>query len=675
MRNFKKIFLLIFVILSVEYVNAQQLAFPSAKGGGAYSTGGRGGQVLHVTNLAFPLVFDVNLERFVGDTNSPDWDGSFAKALLTTGPRTVVFDVSGVIDATILNVYDSLLSGSDYDNITIAGQTAPAGGITILTDEFIFFDVSNITIRYIRFRNEASSIHDSLWFRGGNNIILDHCTFSHGGDESGSFAANYGRSHDPVVIMGNITIQNCFFQDSKTGSILGTGSQIGDFTIVNNVFSNISHRFPNPKGNGQYDIINNIVYNWKSRLVRITGEGTYNVINNYYKTSANGLRLPGWFGNSNITSNFLQRLQTQSNFNPLIYTAGSIVTGQRETPLLDDRDMWSVFAGSHLTENTQVPDQYFASTAFPLVGQNYLIKTAQSAYIDVLNDVGANKTLNANGTIYPFLDDKDASDILMIQNDSYNGSFFDNKNIIPYPIVPQNIRPIDTYDTNPHIPEEYLISKGVSGTSTIHNELAPSGYTWIEEYHNEIDSTNDEQCLTDITLVDEILSSTNMIEEVSNTINSSAKLNSNTNITYSAGQRILLTYNSNTGVTGGFHAKAGSSFLAKIEGCTPENSSKESSNTDKTNPSNFDKQDSLLNNDDDLKIYPNPAKDKITIIIKNKKIESYVLYDINGRIIKANANLKSQNHTISVNDFQKGIYIIRISLEDGSIVNRNIILQ
>ena len=89
--------------------------------------------------------------------------------------------------------------------------------------------------------------------------------------------------------MQDITVQNCFFQDSKTGIILGMdtgGNQnplpdLGNFTFVNNAFSNISHRFPNPQGNGQYDIINNVVYNFKNRLIRITNGGTYNIINNY----------------------------------------------------------------------------------------------------------------------------------------------------------------------------------------------------------------------------------------------------------------------------------------------------------------------------------------------------------------------------------------------------------
>ncbi|WP_299100127.1 Ig-like domain-containing protein [uncultured Winogradskyella sp.] len=451
--------LILFFIFSS--LNAQQLAFPTAKGAGAYSTGGRGGQVIHVTTL--------------------DWDapGGLREAIQTPGPRIIVFDVSGEIDATSQGAYTPIITGPEYDNITIAGQSAPAGGITLITTEFMFTNVSNVIIRYIRFRGGINSYQDAVWLTGGNNIIIDHCTFSHGGDESGSLAS----SSRP---MSDMTMQHCFFQDSKTGSILGTDNLIGDFTFVNNVFSNISHRFPNPKGDGQYDIINNLVYNWKYRLIRVSGEGTYNVINNYYKTSVNGIRKPGWFGDGYIGT-WLQKVQTQASDNPLIYSAGSIVTGQRETPQTDDSDMWTVFAGSHLTENTQVPSQYFTSVAFPIVGHSYPIKTAHQLYEDILLDVGADKTLNANGTIYPYNDDKDAQDILMIQNDTYAGSYYDAKALIPYPVVPENTRPASFDTNNDGMPDVWKASRGYAADDDISSLVWPSGYVGVEEYLNEID--------------------------------------------------------------------------------------------------------------------------------------------------------------------------------------------
>jgi hypothetical protein len=471
--NFTLLFILL--IFSLQNTFAQQLAFPSAKGAGAYATGGRGGQVIHVTTL--------------------DWDapGGLKEAIQTQGPRTIVFDVSGEIDATQEGAFAVIINGSNYDDMTIAGQTAPEGGITIKTSYLMFQDVDNVIVRYVRFRNEGIVIQvgtsqylpDSFKYLGGTDIIFDHCTFSHGMDQSATWGNTSG-------VMGNVTIQNCFFQDSKTGSILGVDEVGGDFTFINNVYSGISHRFPNPKGNGQYDIINNVVYNWRTRLIRITHEGTYNVMNNYYKPSVGGLRSNAWYGDGVISANTLQKLQARIDKNPLIYTSGNIVTGQRETPQSDDRDMWVYFTASDApyVPNTPVGDQFFTSTQFPLIGETFTIESANDAYNNIVvnGDLGAYKTLNADGSINVYRDSKDTGDLNMIINDTYNGSFFDDISSIPHPTLPTNTRPTG-YDTdNDGMPDTWETANGLNPNVADNNgNDLDAGYTNLEVFLNQVD--------------------------------------------------------------------------------------------------------------------------------------------------------------------------------------------
>lgn len=138
-------------------LGAQIPAFPGAEGAGAYATGGRGGDVYHVTNT------------------NPAGPGSFADAVTNHVPskgRTVVFDVSGYAHISkLLRVHSS--------KITIAGQTAPGDGFG-LKDGTFWVSGSDCIILDMRFRDGRSA--DSIDLdRNSSNCIFDHCDalFSH----------------------------------------------------------------------------------------------------------------------------------------------------------------------------------------------------------------------------------------------------------------------------------------------------------------------------------------------------------------------------------------------------------------------------------------------------------------------------------------------------------------
>lgn len=152
---------IILILTLVVTAKAQQLAFPGAEGAGRYSTGGRGGDVYHVTNL--------------NDSGA----GSLRYGLESAaGPRIIVFDVSGNI-----GLQSNLSIGSD---ITIAGQTAPGDGITICNRQSKL-NGDNVIVRYIRFRPGDVCCPgyepDSLSIRGADNVIVDHVSTSWSIDE------------------------------------------------------------------------------------------------------------------------------------------------------------------------------------------------------------------------------------------------------------------------------------------------------------------------------------------------------------------------------------------------------------------------------------------------------------------------------------------------------------
>lgn len=276
--NNKKILTSMAAALISAAALAQAPAFPGAEGHGRYVTGGRGGRVVHVTNL--------------NDSGT----GSFREAV-KSGKRIIVFDVAGVIA-----LKSDLKIG---DNITILGQTAPSPGITLR-----YYTVqpgNNNIIRFLRIRRgEEKNINDgadATWQRNKTGIIFDHCSFSWSIDEVASFYDN-----------NNFTMQWCTVAESLTnpGHSKGAhgyggiwGGKLASFH--HNFIGHLMNRGPRFNGsrygwtgytsNKNYstyqwkntvqaenvDFRNCVMYNAQGTCYGGPGGGQINIVNNYYK--------------------------------------------------------------------------------------------------------------------------------------------------------------------------------------------------------------------------------------------------------------------------------------------------------------------------------------------------------------------------------------------------------
>ena len=264
-----RFFLLTILLLSlfVPNVCAQQLAFPTAEGYGKYSKGGRGGVVYEVTNL------------------NDSGEGSLRAAIEASGPRTVIFRVSGNIELktpiSIKNPY-----------ITVAGQTAPGDGICLKNHQ-LSIDADHVIIRHIRVRlgDIAGKGYDAIGGRYHKHIILDHVSASWSVDECMSIYRC-----DSVTIQWSIISESLFMSKHEKGHH-GFGGIWGSnySTYHHNLLAHHSSRNPRwASGIGFNDYRNNVIYNWGynscygGEKVEDSYPETYNfftvnMVANYYK--------------------------------------------------------------------------------------------------------------------------------------------------------------------------------------------------------------------------------------------------------------------------------------------------------------------------------------------------------------------------------------------------------
>ena len=441
-------------VLSTDSQAGDLKAFPDAEGFGKMAVGGRGGRVIKVTNL--------------NDSGA----GSLRAAIEDSGPRTVIFEVSGTI------VLESgLLVKNSF--ITIAGQTAPGQGIQIRvspTANFAAFTVgteenttTDVIVRYLKVRpgpgKQGSVNGDGIQILGGKRIIIDHCSMAWATDEV--FSAWYGPTD--VTLQNSIVAEGLYESVHKKG-IHSMGNLIGDdarrFSIHRNLMISNSQRNPliNAK-KGLFEVTNNIIYNWRYFGAVFSSQGTgddkieVNLINNFFKpgpdTRLNRYEiLVGKLGGS--------RLHLRDNLSP------------RRTSL--DQDDWLGVGLSSSFENPAPKEGYQSLNAFdtPLASEGATV-SAKEAYEAVLNNVGAS---------VPFRDTVDQRLI----NDVINGSGKSVNHpdeVGGWPELRSSTPPLDSdgdgmpddweksSDLNPQIPDG-------------NDDKDGDGYTNLEEYLNQL---------------------------------------------------------------------------------------------------------------------------------------------------------------------------------------------
>ena len=280
-----------------DAASARLTAFPGAVGGGKYATGGRGGEVYHVTNL------------------NDSGEGSFRDAVSKSG-RIVVFDVSGTIELKS--------AVSSAGNVTIAGQTAPGGAGITLKNYKMAFGGDNIICRYISSRpgpyNATSSGNDAWGGSKGANSIVDHCSIGWASDEQWGL---YSNNSNYTVQYSVIGPANSWGGHDKGihgfGIMMGNSSLTFDHNlIIHNVSRNFRGKIP---GTGVADFTNNIIYDWGYQ----TAYGTIGRLNYVNNTLKAGNSTTGGFHWMNVDSTTKpENFKVYCSGNQLINRDGSL---------------------------------------------------------------------------------------------------------------------------------------------------------------------------------------------------------------------------------------------------------------------------------------------------------------------------------------------------------------
>jgi pectate lyase len=471
---------------AVQPVAGPLPAFPGAQGGGALSVGGRGGTVYEVTNL--------------NDSGT----GSFRACVEASGPRTCVFRTGGTIvlqsSLHILNPF-----------ITIAGQTAPGGGIQLANSssnsgDLLRVGTHDVIVRFIRGRIQSPMSGTpspfSILNENANiyNVMFDHSSAAWAAWDNfdfwmGSFNSNY--FYDVTVqwsILGEpnfATNGGCSVQISGASSAIS--DQITDIDFHHNFLTGANHRNPIHRVNSGR-IINNLVYN--ASYYDIKAGGNKDIIGNYIKagpyTSGSLHEIQTWtavsIGTTAPPSLYIAGNAGDSNgFNPAANQWSGSLTGM--APGEDNSD----------TVSSPIPTTYQRATPLATVGLPITVHSA--------GDLAT-----SNGVLLPdfptSLGNPGVGASAKLSDTACDGSWVSNRDSLDNRYVSEFLNntghggDITTSGTSPTlasgspcasslhdgIADQWKTNHGLSITdATLYQQTAPNGYTYLENYLNGTD--------------------------------------------------------------------------------------------------------------------------------------------------------------------------------------------
>ncbi|KAF8595364.1 polysaccharide lyase family 1 protein [Ceratobasidium sp. AG-I] len=382
------------------------LAFPGAEGFGANALGGRGGGT-----------------------------GSFRDAVSQPN-RIVVFAVGGVIKIT-----DRIVVSN---HVTIAGQTAPGGGITVYGNGLSYSNAHHTITRYIRFRmgKGGDSGKDGITIADGHDMIFDHISASWGRDETFSINGD----------VSNITISDSIIaQGLETHSCGGLIQTDGGVSIIRSLY--IDNKTRNPKVKGVNEFVNNVVYNWGGGGGYIAGDSdgpSYaNIMNNVFISGPSTSVSPFTRGNANFHT-YVQR----NYYDPSVL------------------DGWEL---SQSTDNYSGVDFQTTRYNYPTVAN---LLAPLDAYAKVIAGVGASKVRDAVDTAL----------INQVKSLGKSGALISDETVSPWnsggPIA-GGTAPTDTDGDG--IPDSWETANGLNiNSNDAMADKNGDGYANIENYINSL---------------------------------------------------------------------------------------------------------------------------------------------------------------------------------------------